>query len=408
MDAQTTQTVKRRRVFYIPGYDPFPPRRYRELYRSEGTKQAAISGYLLSLSAQPAGGQSYGWRVETEIAGQSTEAQMTVLVWADLVQASMQRGVLAAYVLLVRTLWIFISTGALWAMIRLRPGPMLAGAWPSGMLIGQLLVAVLAGWGLGQGVLYLLGDGWLIWALAWLAGGALVAVILQTFRRWDSKLYVYYLLYDFAFTAAHYGEFDPQLAVRLTAFADQVRAALADGDDEVLVIGHSSGASLAVSVVAEVLASGLPENAPPLALLTLGEAIPVQSFLPKAQRLRRDLRSLAQADSLTWVDMTAKGDGVCFNLCDPVAVTGVAPADQRWPLVLSAAFSEALRPETWRSLRRKFFRLHFQYLAAFDAPRDYDYFQITAGPQTLAARYAGRKHSPSRIARVQSPHRSLE
>ena len=31
----------RRKVFYIPGYDPFPPRRYRELYRSEGAAQAA-------------------------------------------------------------------------------------------------------------------------------------------------------------------------------------------------------------------------------------------------------------------------------------------------------------------------------------------------------------------------------
>ena len=29
----------RRRVFYIPGYDPFHPRRYRELYRKEGADQ---------------------------------------------------------------------------------------------------------------------------------------------------------------------------------------------------------------------------------------------------------------------------------------------------------------------------------------------------------------------------------
>ena len=37
--------VKRRRVFYIPGCDPINPRRYRELYRTESTAQAAISGY---------------------------------------------------------------------------------------------------------------------------------------------------------------------------------------------------------------------------------------------------------------------------------------------------------------------------------------------------------------------------
>ena len=37
---QGAVAVFRRRVFYIPGYDPIPPRRYRELYRKEGTDQA--------------------------------------------------------------------------------------------------------------------------------------------------------------------------------------------------------------------------------------------------------------------------------------------------------------------------------------------------------------------------------
>ena len=406
--AQTT--VRRRRVFYIPGYDPFPPRRYRELYRKEGTDQAQISGYALALSAQAPGADSYGWQVRTDIEGHETEAHMTVLVWADIVQASMQRGVLGAYWLMLRSLWIFGSTGALWAMIRLRPGPMLAGAWPVSILTGQLIVALLIGWAAGYGVQALwglstgLGLGWIP---GWVAGAGVVYAILRGFQRYDAKLYAYYLLYDFSHTAAYYGDYGTALTARLSEFAAQIRAALDSDVDEVLVVGHSSGAALAVSVVAEVLAQDLPATAPPLALLTLGEAIPMQSFLPRAQRLRGDLRRLSQSDAVTWVDVTAKGDGCCFGLCDPVAVTGVATPGQRWPLVLSAAFSLSLKPETWARNRRRFFKLHFQYLAAFDAPRDYDYFQITAGPQTLAARYGGRAQSPSRITRVLSPHRSL-
>ncbi|MCB1404837.1 MAG: hypothetical protein KDK01_00870 [Rhodobacteraceae bacterium] len=406
MNATTTAQVRRRRVFYIPGYDPFPPRRYRELYRREGARQAAISGYALTLSAQDPGSADYGWRVDTRIGGQDTAARVTVLVWADLVQNSMRRGVLGTYLLMLQTLWIFATTGALWAMIRLRPGPMLAGAWPVAMLTGQLLLAGLAGWGLGQGAHWLV-PGWPGAGLGLAAGLGLTLAILHAFRRWDAKLYAYYLLYDFAHTAAHRGAYDPALSRRLSDFAAQIHAALAEDLDEVLVVGHSSGAALAVSVVAEVLQGDLPDGAPPLALLTLGEAIPMQSFLPRAHRLRRDLQVLSISDAITWVDITAKGDGVCFGLCDPVAVTGVAPPKQRWPLVLSAAFSKSLKPETWRRLRRRFFRLHFQYLAAFDAPRDYDYFQLTAGPQTLAARYAGRAPSPSRIVAPHSPHRGL-
>ena len=86
-------------------------------------------------------------------------------------------------------------------------------------------------------------------------------------------------------------------------------------------------------------------------------------------------------ENITWVDVTAPGDGCAFALCNPVSVSGVATDAKRWPLVFSAAFTQALSPARWKELRRNFFWLHFQYMFAFDRPRDYDYFQITAGPK---------------------------
>ncbi|HEX9859201.1 MAG TPA: hypothetical protein VGA75_12660, partial [Paracoccaceae bacterium] len=90
-----------------------------------------------------------------------------------------------------------------------------------------------------------------------------------------------------------------------------------------------------------------------------------------------------------------------------VAVSGVAPEGKLWPLVISAAFTQTLSPERWKALRWRFFRLHFQYLCAFDRPGDYDYFRITAGPVTLAARYAGRPPSKSRIDRAVSRYTTM-
>jgi hypothetical protein len=132
-------------------------------------------------------------------------------------------------------------------------------------------------------------------------------------------------------------------------------------------------------------------------LLSLGQVVPMVSFLPGAEDLRRDLAFLSARPDLTWVDVSAPGDGCAYALCDPVAVSGMATAAKRWPLVVSAAFTQTLSPETRRSLRWRFFRLHFQYLCAFDRPGDYDYFRITAGPMSLAARYRGRAPSQSRI-----------
>jgi len=37
-------------------------------------------------------------------------------------------------------------------------------------------------------------------------------------------------------------------------------------------------------------------------------------------------------DRITWIDVTAPGDGCAFALCDPVAVSGVAAYNKKWPV----------------------------------------------------------------------------
>jgi hypothetical protein len=390
--------VFRRHVLYIPGYDPFPPRRYRELYRTEGAAQATISGYRLAI--QPRAGETYGWRVAAEIEGRAVEAEVEVLVWSDLVKGSMGRGIAGTYAQLARTAWLYLSSGALIRLIRLRKGPMIAALYPAVALVAQALAAVLV-----AGLVLGLGAG-LPWALGWLL--ALVAgwAVLEGFRRIDHRLFVYYLMHDYAFTTVAGGAYPAVLEARLAEFRARVRAALESGVDEVLVVGHSSGVHLGVSVLADLIREGVPDG-PALGFLSLGQAVPMVSYLPGAARLRGDLAYLSTRQELTWVDVTAPGDGCSFALCDPVAVSGVAPEGQHWPLILSAAFTQTLSPETWQALKRRYFRLHFQYLCAFDRPGDYDYFRLTAGPLTLAERFRGRKPSASRITAPLSPFRDV-
>jgi hypothetical protein len=395
----------RRRVFYIPGYDPIHPRRYRELYRREGADQARISGYDLALKPKQAGGP-YGWHVQTVMDGATTEADVEVLVWSDIVRDTMSQTIPGTYLQLLRTAWAYIGSGALFRLMRLRKGPMIAALYPIGMLSLQLVLAVLAGWMVLAAARWALpGGAGLLAGLA--AGGGIATVILRWFRKKDGKVFAYYLMHDYAYSAQHQGANPPPLEARMSEFRKAIRAALDQDFDEVLVVGHSSGAHLGVSILADMIRDGLPDRRPALAFLTLGQVVPMVSFLPRADRLRADLHYLSARGELTWVDVTAPGDGCAFALCDPVAVSGVAPADQKWPLVLSAAFTQTLSPARWAELRWRFFRLHFQYLCAFDRPRDYDYFRVTAGPVPLARRYAGRAPSKSRIDRAVNAHVSM-
>lgn len=378
----------RRQVFYIPGYDPFPPRRYRELYRTEGAAQAKISDYVLRQRPYKGDGP-YGWVVTGQMDGAEAESRIQILEWSDIVRSSMAAGIWATYALLLRTAWIYLSTGALFRLFRLRVGPGIAAMYPVVMLLGQLLVALLAAGSVGWALAWVL-PGWLAYPL----GLGVVWPVLEGFRRIDGKFFVHYLLLDFAFTAKHKGRNPPELEARLDDFAALITAALADPDlDEVLVVGHSSGVHLGVSVLAQVVQGDVPLGK--LAFLSLGHAVPMQSYLPQADHLRDDLATLSQSDKLFWLDVTAPGDGCCYALCDPVACSGAGSEGQKWPLIISAAFTQSLTPKTYRKYKRRYFRLHFQYLCAFDAPKDYDYFRITAGPMSLADRFEGRKSSAS-------------
>lgn len=393
--ALQNQRVSRRHVLYIPGFDPVPPRAYRERYRREAAAQAEISGFKIE-NGKARKGARFGWHVDARMEGAEVNVDLEVLYWADIVRKSMAAGVLATYGHLVRTAWIYIGSGALWRLMRLRKGPVIAALYPVAVLLGQALLAAL----LVVGV-FALGrvlGGW-VSAVAALAGIVLGALFLRWCARRDHLL-AWYLMKDYAFSARLRGAFPPEQEARMAEFADRIAEVLQGDADEVLIVGHSSGAYIAVSVLADLIRAGrVPEGAC-LSLLTLGHVVPMVSFLPEARRLRGDLAFMAAQD-VAWVDVTAPGDGCAFALCDPVAVSGVAPEGKTGPLVISAAFTQTLSAARRAALKWQLFELHFQYLNAFDAlpeGRDaYDYFRVTAGPMTLGDRFATRAPSRSRI-----------
>ena len=105
---QPARRVAARRVFYIPGYDPIHPRRYRELYRKEGAAQAAISGYEIALRPRPAGALRLARRCDD--GRRRRRSDVEVLVWSDIVRDSMSHTIPATYLQLLRTAWAYIGS----------------------------------------------------------------------------------------------------------------------------------------------------------------------------------------------------------------------------------------------------------------------------------------------------------
>ena len=63
-------------------------------------------------------------------------------------------------------------------------------------------------------------------------------------------------MHDYAYSAAARGANPSELEARLAQFATRVVAALRSDVDEVLLVGHSSGAHLAISLLADIERSG--------------------------------------------------------------------------------------------------------------------------------------------------------
>jgi pimeloyl-ACP methyl ester carboxylesterase len=372
--------VKRRTVFYLPGFDPRGPVYYHGLYSSEGSKQAAINGLALNVSRRKTVDDCEAmWTIEAE--GVST--QYRFLRYEDIVRAQWPRNGLAMYAAILRYSWHFLRMGVFAMILRNSWPSFVAVTYPPVLLIGMFGASLLIGLLIAALLSPVLG------AAGWLALPAAFALPFAAYRVLETRFNAFWLARSCAFLVDRSLGKVPAIEQRILVFAERAAKAVnSGGSDEVLLVGHSVGTHLAVTVAARALEKLDPGKH--LSLMTLGQAIAMTPDEPPARQFRDDLLKISLSGQIDWIDVTSAVDGACIPLSDPLALSRIArPQGARiQPKLLSARFNRLFRPETYATIRRDFMRTHFQYLMAAELPGDYDYFAITAGNATLANRFA--------------------
>ncbi|MEO1000194.1 MAG: hypothetical protein AAFW69_06280, partial [Pseudomonadota bacterium] len=204
-------SVTQRHVFYVPGFDPLSPRRYRELYRREAAEQARISGYDIAIHGRRKGDGPYHWDVTAGIEGREVASRIEFLSWNDLVLDAIRLSIPGYYLLLWRTFWTYWSGGTLKALARLRREPMIPSYSPPTFLILYLIFGFLAG-RLTAGAL-LAWAGAPLW-LAVLAGIGAFCLFMWATKKADRRLFAYYMIADYGFTARDGGHAPAELTAR--------------------------------------------------------------------------------------------------------------------------------------------------------------------------------------------------
>ena len=144
-----------------------------------------------------------------------------------------------------------------------------------------------------------------------------VAGVVSLGRRLDTSLLA--RIYAFVSRCAVIGV--PEIDRMVDANAARLRELQQDPDiDEVLVVGFSVGSILATHALGRMLAAEpqAPQNGPALALITLGNCIPLFGLFPQVAEYREGLAHMGASDRLTWVDVSSPSDWGSFPLIDPL------------------------------------------------------------------------------------------
>lgn len=394
--------VRRRQVFYLPGYDPEARTRYRLLFVRELSRYAKQFGEPkreVGRAILSADGLVQSWTIAAQPATGGAETRYDVLLWDDIVARDAARSKFVSAALLVAGTLHALAAGKIVAFYRFN--------WKYGNIIlypfVMLLILASAAAALGVAVHRHLGDAyahspglspWLSVPLGILA--ALAAI--KAAEALLNRAYFWQLLNDWVFNWQHGQGWRRDYEARLDLFAERMLAILAEraGDpaeavDEVLIVGHSTGGLTAVEVTARLLARDptLGLTGPALSLATLGSGLPLVAVQPQAVRVRADIASLVTSGRITWVDYVAPQDWMNFPRFNPLSDLDLCldpAATVANPLIRSSRFRDIIDPQTYFKVRFRPFRMHFQFLMSNDRLGAYDYFAMTLGPQTLLAR----------------------
>jgi len=374
--------VRRRHVFYVEGYDPQGATGYYGIFQRNAKRFQKLWPIAVELRELKLDSDVLAhWEVEASGPNWRTSTRYEFLRLEGVIGANMRQ-----------PLWRQVPRALYWGLGDLLGGTtfrIFRASWRFGLhlvtyqilLMAWIAVAAAAGMLAGGLATRLAG---LPVAVGVVVAVAAAAALFVALRPLADRWFVIQVnncwpkLREFARGAPS------SLRQPIDIFASRVvAAARANEADEILVIGHSGGGTLAPAVVTRALklAPDLGRHGPRIVLMTLGSVMPAAALHPASDWLRAIVQRIAVEPSILWLDCQSRKDLLNFWGFDPVPGLGLNVGRERCnPQIWQVRMRDALSPRNYWRLRWNLFRIHYQFIMANDNRAPYDYTMLCCGP----------------------------
>ncbi len=371
----TDGVTRTRWVFHVPGYDPASPphvknRFTREIKRFEQTWSTQASVHD--------GADDERWRVTTSGPNWNVETQYRLVDWSDVIQANGRK-----------PMWQRIPQGLLAFLdFAISALPRYARAnwrYAGFFLYPFVAVALMATLAFYAGRYAAHASGYT------LLGIAVALVVFALLWRWPGRRIFLHLLFDdWIFSRSYVRHGNPAIDAKLNRAARELVDVARNNDiDEIVVVGHSLGAVLAIDLLERALKLDptLGQKGPRIALISVGSSILKVGLHSAAKRFRDSATRVASSGGIFWGDYQAISDIMNFYKRDPLSVMGLPTHDV--PLVRMVRIRHMLDPKIYKRIKYRPPRMHLQFVSGNNIRNAYDYFMLVCGPLSAERQVRG-------------------
>ncbi len=388
------QQVWKRSVFMIGGYEPkssdaFYLRTERELKRFCETWD--VRAQVLSKGDQDKG-RIANIAIATDHGNGSVETNWNFFVWNDIVLGDFAK----PFWYRIGRYWLtfadYVLSGTFFRILFMAWRFGLYFLYPAVMHLVFGLFGWLAGWLIAQADFP--GSLWAGWAVG-------IAVALGLWHTVGERYFVRHLGDLWAFSRNFIWGYRKDAEAALDHLARRIVDRWALGaDDEILLVGHSTGGGLILDAAARALAlnPSLGVKGPRIQILTVGSTALKIGLHPAARDFRARVQTLVDAPQIRWSEWQAMTDIINLYKSDPVKAMGLTPRPRtagagRFPRLAEVRIRDMLLPEAYNRVKRNFFRVHYQFIMGNTQRYAQDFYMACCGPHFLQQDRKKAEHS---------------